>query len=96
MALNGHTLLVGTTDGLYAAEHSANGYTARLLGFEGRGMFRAAVLVDLGWLLHQEGSLSAAEVALRRAEQEFPPSLRGAGPAPAWAEIAAEAGLRCA
>jgi len=53
----------------------------------------AAVLVDLGWLLHQEGSLSAAEVALRRAEQEFPPALRGAGPAPAWAEIAYRRGL---
>ncbi len=52
-----------------------------------------AVLVDLGWLLHQEGSLAAAEVALRRAEQELPATLKGSGPAPAWAEIAYRRGL---
>ena len=46
MGSNGHTLLVGTTDGLFAAEHGANGYSARSLGFEGRGMFRGAVVVD--------------------------------------------------
>ncbi|MCH7482373.1 MAG: hypothetical protein IIC31_06040 [Chloroflexi bacterium] len=43
---NGHTLYLGTGDGLYLAEPGAKGYSARLAGFAGNGGFRAAVVVD--------------------------------------------------
>ena len=45
-ATNGHTLYLGTNDGLYLAEPGARGYAARLVGFEGQGGFRAPVVVD--------------------------------------------------
>jgi len=45
-AANGHALYLGTTDGLYLAEPGGRGYTARPVGFQGLGGFRAPVVVD--------------------------------------------------
>jgi photosystem II stability/assembly factor-like uncharacterized protein len=45
-ATNGHTVYVGTTDGLYLAEPNADGYSVKPWGFQGQGEFRAPVLVD--------------------------------------------------
>ena len=43
---NGHALYLGTNEGLYLAEPGSKGYTARPIGFQGAGGFRAPVLVD--------------------------------------------------
>ena len=43
---NGHTLLIGTSEGLYKAEPTKDGYATRKLGLEGLGDMRAAVVVD--------------------------------------------------
>ena len=43
---NGHTLIIGTSDGLYKAEHGADGYTSKKVGLSGLGDFRAGVVVD--------------------------------------------------
>jgi len=43
---NGHTLLIGTSEALYKAEPTKDGYTTRKLGLEGLGDMRAAVVVD--------------------------------------------------
>jgi len=43
---NGHTLLIGTSKGLYKAEPTKDGYATRKLGLEGLGDMRAAVVID--------------------------------------------------
>ncbi len=43
---NGHTLLIGTSEALYKAESTKDGYATRKLGLEGRGDMRAAAVVD--------------------------------------------------
>jgi len=46
MATNGHTLYFGTANGLYVGEPGTDGYSARPIGLEGTGDFRAPVVVD--------------------------------------------------
>lgn len=43
---NGLVLYLGTDDGVYLAEPNGDGFNARLLGFQGKGVMRAPVLVD--------------------------------------------------
>ena len=46
MATNGHTLYFGTANGLYVGEPGTDGYSARPIGLDGTGDFRAPVVVD--------------------------------------------------
>ncbi|HXV47468.1 MAG TPA: hypothetical protein VEB61_01610 [Candidatus Binatia bacterium] len=43
---NGHTLLIGTSEALFKAEPTKDGYATVKLGLEGLGDMRAAVVVD--------------------------------------------------
>jgi hypothetical protein len=43
---NGLVLYLGTDDGVYLAEPKGDDFNARLLGFQGKGVMRAPVMVD--------------------------------------------------
>jgi photosystem II stability/assembly factor-like uncharacterized protein len=46
MSTNGHTLIIGTSDGLYKATPNGKGYATKKLSLAARGDFRAAVVAD--------------------------------------------------